>query len=400
MAFILFYSFFVNFYYTSITVSVSPSSVLKDNGDGTYLYFTSSLDLLENPQSWWSQIQPVSDLQISEEGRVTNIWIGRRGIVTSTHYDATYNFFIQLQGKKRFTLIPPTESMYLYPCLHPHYGHSQVNISLSETLEDQVKVLSQFPAFEGSKAVTVDVEAGQMLFVPPFWFHQVETTGTESVSVNIWSDAEEYQLINRAYGLPIPFEESWDRPTFVFACTYFTNLLVETLAASSELYLFSTKRLDGDTNWFGSHTRAFILDLVDQRYRVLYASSEIEKDELVMSEVKSLCNSAKSRLLKDLELSLSSLSSSSSSQNEAEATTTSHFTSSHAHFLKHMETVAISSERLNFTAIHSTTQQLLQIFEQIKEKSILSVLLGNYLEHLIDALLGVNSVYPFFLYCF
>lgn len=45
--------------------------------------------------------------------------MGREGIITHTHYDASYNFFVQLQGKKRFTLFPPNQTMYLYPCLHP-----------------------------------------------------------------------------------------------------------------------------------------------------------------------------------------------------------------------------------------------------------------------------------------
>lgn len=81
-------------------------------------------------------VQPLSDLILNTENiqvitsavlfimikvapPQVNLWIGRRGITTHTHYDATFNFFVQLQGKKRFTLIPPSEPMYLYPCLHP-----------------------------------------------------------------------------------------------------------------------------------------------------------------------------------------------------------------------------------------------------------------------------------------
>lgn len=48
-----------------------------------------------------------------------NLWVGRAGIVTHTHYDCTYNFFVQLQGRKRFTLFPPDQNLYLFPCLHP-----------------------------------------------------------------------------------------------------------------------------------------------------------------------------------------------------------------------------------------------------------------------------------------
>ncbi len=40
-----------------------------------------------------------------------------------------------------------------------------------------------------------EVRAGDMLVVPPFWFHHVETL-EESVSVNVWSDAPEYATLN------------------------------------------------------------------------------------------------------------------------------------------------------------------------------------------------------------
>ena len=41
-----------------------------------------------------------------------------------------------------------------------------------------------------------EVGPGDVLVVPPFWFHHVETL-EESVSVNVWSDAPEYALINQ-----------------------------------------------------------------------------------------------------------------------------------------------------------------------------------------------------------
>lgn len=43
-----------------------------------------------------------------------------------------------------------------------------------------------------------DVSPGDMLIVPPFWFHHVETL-SESVSVNVWSDAPEYVLLNEMW---------------------------------------------------------------------------------------------------------------------------------------------------------------------------------------------------------
>lgn len=43
-----------------------------------------------------------------------------------------------------------------------------------------------------------EVGPGDMLVVPPYWFHHVETL-EESVSVNVWSDAPEYEIMNNMY---------------------------------------------------------------------------------------------------------------------------------------------------------------------------------------------------------
>ena len=53
-----------------------------------------------------------------------------------------------------------------------------------------------------AEAVIAEVGPGDMLVVPPYWFHHVETL-EESVSVNVWSDAPEYQLMNEMYVLII-----------------------------------------------------------------------------------------------------------------------------------------------------------------------------------------------------
>ena len=47
-------------------------------------------------------------------------------------------------------------------------------------------------------AYTAVLTPGDMLLVPPFWFHHVETL-EESVSVNVWSDSPEYSIINEMY---------------------------------------------------------------------------------------------------------------------------------------------------------------------------------------------------------
>ena len=41
---------------------------------------------------------------------------------------------------------------------------------------------------------TVPLNRGEVLFLPPFWWHRVETTTDRAISVNAWSDAPGYVI--------------------------------------------------------------------------------------------------------------------------------------------------------------------------------------------------------------
>jgi hypothetical protein len=188
---------------------------------GPYLYFSQDIATLRSVfPDIMDHVQPIDDLILSPDNVQVNLWIGRAGIVTHTHYDCTFNFFVQLHGRKRFTLSPPDSPMYLYPCLHPHYGHSQVDILGPNP--------TTFPHFSMDGSRVAEVAPGDMLVVPPFWFHHVETL-EESVSVNVWSDAPEYALINQIYEQPIPFEENWGWRVMATATKIYTEMLLQSL---------------------------------------------------------------------------------------------------------------------------------------------------------------------------
>ena len=49
--------------------------------------------------------------------------------------------------------------------------------------------LEEYPDFVRAKAVTVTVEAGEMLYLPSLWFHHVQQTHG-CIAVNFWYDME------------------------------------------------------------------------------------------------------------------------------------------------------------------------------------------------------------------
>ncbi len=63
---------------------------------------------------------------------------------------------------------------------------------------------------------------GDVLFLPAYWFHRVESHVRVSVfvlphqclqglslSLNIWIDSQPYVLMEDAFNLALPFDESW-----------------------------------------------------------------------------------------------------------------------------------------------------------------------------------------------
>jgi hypothetical protein len=140
------------------------------------------------------------------------------------HYDLNYNFHVQVFGEKHFLLFPPEEheKVYLFPRIHPHHRRSQIDL-------DHIDI-NKFPRFLAAKGamevritepayyflaftfVTVEyftaqvtLKAGDILYLPPFWFHHV-TNLDAGVSVNTWSDpdlkAKSHALFKAVLSIP------------------------------------------------------------------------------------------------------------------------------------------------------------------------------------------------------
>jgi hypothetical protein len=107
-----------------------------------------------------------------------NLWLGS-DTQGPLHYDYPNNFFAQLYGTKRFVIFSPQDTPHLYPyacdAAMAHCSHVDVNDP----------DLMTYPRFESASAFTFELQAGELLFLPSFWWHQVQGTGV-SVSVNLW----------------------------------------------------------------------------------------------------------------------------------------------------------------------------------------------------------------------
>lgn len=112
-----------------------------------------------------------------------NLWISLSGTVTPLHFDPyeKHNFHALILGRKRFVLYGPEESGFLAP--YP----PEERIQQFSRIDANDPDLRQFPDFPKARGLECLLEAGDMLFLPMWWWHQV-TTESMAISVNLWWD--------------------------------------------------------------------------------------------------------------------------------------------------------------------------------------------------------------------
>lgn len=113
------------------------------------------------------------------------IWLGTAANVSS-HYDTFDNLACVIAGRRRFTLYPPglISRLYIGPIDHTMAG-PPVSLAASSPQDDQ-----RFPLFREvrDQAWVCELGAGDALYLPKLWWHQVESTGAFNGLVNYWWD--------------------------------------------------------------------------------------------------------------------------------------------------------------------------------------------------------------------
>ena len=113
-----------------------------------------------------------------------SLWLsGWRGSKSSIHYDAFHNLLVVVAGEKRVLLWPPAETA----SLHPHQlggesgNHSGVDMAQPDRYTGFGEALG--------RAVAVTLHAGDALFIPEGFWHQVGSSST-TIAVNYWRVAD------------------------------------------------------------------------------------------------------------------------------------------------------------------------------------------------------------------
>lgn len=161
------------------------------------------------------------------------VWLGTAGATTPLHYDTQHNVYAQLSGTKELWLLPPyaaRDDVRLYPSFHPlsYFGRAEDAGGfgrLAEAADWGRSCAYSRDSHKGRCMLHVRLEAGDVLYLPPFWFHRA-TCRDACASANVWVSSHAMHRIEDMEAMPLPFEGEWARPTRYAAVLAFLRALL------------------------------------------------------------------------------------------------------------------------------------------------------------------------------
>ncbi|KAH8274287.1 bifunctional peptidase and (3S)-lysyl hydroxylase Jmjd7 [Drosophila bipectinata] len=153
----------------------------------------------------------ISDLDFAQQSfnkppDAVNFWLGDERAVTSMHKDPYENLYCVVSGHKDFILIPPHQLSCVPRSLYPTgvyrtTDNGQFSIEPfrdedgCEQLTEWVSIdplapdLARFPEYSRARPLHVRVNAGDILYLPNYWFHHVRQSH-KCIAVNFWYDLD------------------------------------------------------------------------------------------------------------------------------------------------------------------------------------------------------------------
>jgi hypothetical protein len=131
----------------------------------------------------WPAFTATHAQPLLDETVMPRLWLGN-AIVTPTHFDESHNLACVVAGTRRVTLFPPHQvgNLYIGPIGHAPTG---TPISLVDVRRPDLERSPRF-ASAWSEAQQVLLHAGDALYIPPLWWHHVESLRSFNVMVNYW----------------------------------------------------------------------------------------------------------------------------------------------------------------------------------------------------------------------
>ncbi|KQY79794.1 MULTISPECIES: cupin-like domain-containing protein [Roseateles] len=112
------------------------------------------------------------------------LWLGNRG-TTPAHFDSSHNIACVVAGRRRFTVLPPQSAPDLYLGPPDHAPTAAPTTVAALDAPD----FERFPRLRQAldTAFVAELAPGDAIYIPPLWFHQVESLDPRfNALVNYW----------------------------------------------------------------------------------------------------------------------------------------------------------------------------------------------------------------------
>jgi hypothetical protein len=148
-------------------------------------------------------------LQPADKLASISLWLSVRGSRSSIHFDPFHNLLVVAVGVKRVSLWPPAETRRLYPLVrgaqHVAALHISADAQTSQALGGEssnhsavdfaAPDFARHPLYADAVAQVVTLRAGDALFIPEGYWHQVDSEGT-TIGVNYWHVCTQLQHLS------------------------------------------------------------------------------------------------------------------------------------------------------------------------------------------------------------
>jgi hypothetical protein len=127
-----------------------------------------------------------------------NLWMNIQAATSTLHYDANNNILILLEGSKKILLFSPSCTKYLKPAAayNEHPNHSNLTPAEADAVATSLPTGEAHKDNAGNYFVhTVNLSAGDALFIPEGWWHQVYSEKC-SMAVNFWFHSPLHDFLN------------------------------------------------------------------------------------------------------------------------------------------------------------------------------------------------------------
>lgn len=182
-------------------------SLMEKIGNGTISNASAYLEY-SSIRNYFPELEhDISEMSFAR-GKLTlrhlNIWLSDGNTLGKLHFDPFDNFLCMIDGTKELTLFEPHHNQQLYESHIPEAEYSMDTTTLKfyrrNLMESTSMVMSpvdirqpdfeRFPRFKASAPLNCTIHEGDVLFMPSFWWHEVQSypdrVTKRNLAVNYW----------------------------------------------------------------------------------------------------------------------------------------------------------------------------------------------------------------------